>query len=609
MKKCYFLMMAMLVSLCASAVDFQLVGGFNGWKEMDPTTKFTDNGDGTYVLDYNGTLTSGFKVKSCETGWVDAYNWGSNGSKLVIGKVYTLSDPAGNSSNIEIDNEIVNPHVVFNPTAKSLLITGQEQEAKFKYGIHGDIFGVSSWSTENMTESDGKWVLANKTVVAGNFGIKQMSASTSSQTAWINADGSATVVVGTAMPCKVDGTNFSIAAGTYTFTFDPEAMTLTVTGEGTVDPTPDPTPGYTGWYLNVQGDFNNWQPKGVEFGKDGVTTAKNLAIGTNEFEIKVWNGTADEYYVADAPVVIGQPTVLKVIGGAHMTINGAAEGDAFDVTFDYATKAMTVTRVGEVPTPEITPLYLVGATMGWGTTDKNKMIGDAAGNYTIHVDKLVGEFKITTDIVDGNWNDDLTFSAQKELTIGEATECISGGGLGNMTIGLGVTNATVEFNIDTKMIKVTGTPITEVVTKYFIKGNFYDTNWPSVEMLKGEDGLYSATIIPMDNENCEFIVYQTNDGVEAAWYKGCVAEVGKTVTMSTDGTNATVVLEDRNTYKFSFNPETLALTVDKTSGVADIEAAEEVPAVYYNLQGVRVANPENGLFLEVRGNVVRKVVK
>ena len=46
------------------------------------------------------------------------------------------------------------------------------------------------------------------------------------------------------------------------------------------------------------------------------------------------------------------------------------------------------------------------------------------------------------------------------------------------------------------------------------------------------------------------------------------------------------------------------------NGINDVkvEGANEAP-VYYNLQGVRVANPENGMFIEVRGNKAVKVVK
>lgn len=43
------------------------------------------------------------------------------------------------------------------------------------------------------------------------------------------------------------------------------------------------------------------------------------------------------------------------------------------------------------------------------------------------------------------------------------------------------------------------------------------------------------------------------------------------------------------------------------SGVGNIVVDQNAPVVYYNLQGVRVANPENGLFIRVQGNSTSKV--
>ena len=42
-------------------------------------------------------------------------------------------------------------------------------------------------------------------------------------------------------------------------------------------------------------------------------------------------------------------------------------------------------------------------------------------------------------------------------------------------------------------------------------------------------------------------------------------------------------------------------------GVESIEADNNAAPVYYNLQGVRVANAENGLFIVKKGNKVSKV--
>ena len=44
------------------------------------------------------------------------------------------------------------------------------------------------------------------------------------------------------------------------------------------------------------------------------------------------------------------------------------------------------------------------------------------------------------------------------------------------------------------------------------------------------------------------------------------------------------------------------------SGVANIELDETAAPVYYNLQGVRVANPEKGLYIVVKGNKSSKVI-
>lgn len=43
------------------------------------------------------------------------------------------------------------------------------------------------------------------------------------------------------------------------------------------------------------------------------------------------------------------------------------------------------------------------------------------------------------------------------------------------------------------------------------------------------------------------------------------------------------------------------------SGVAEIIDNNDMPAIYYNLQGMRIANPENGIFIRRQGNKVEKV--
>ncbi|MDE6196519.1 MAG: hypothetical protein K2F91_01475, partial [Muribaculaceae bacterium] len=53
----------------------------------------------------------------------------------------------------------------------------------------------------------------------------------------------------------------------------------------------------------------------------------------------------------------------------------------------------------------------------------------------------------------------------------------------------------------------------------------------------------------------------------------------------------------------------VSVTGDEVGGVNDVIVADtNAPVEYFNLQGVRVANPENGLFIRRQGKTTTKVV-
>lgn len=54
----------------------------------------------------------------------------------------------------------------------------------------------------------------------------------------------------------------------------------------------------------------------------------------------------------------------------------------------------------------------------------------------------------------------------------------------------------------------------------------------------------------------------------------------------------------------------LSLKEDEKTGIEEIEAAatDDVPARYFNLQGVKIDNPENGIYIRVSGNKADKVL-
>lgn len=357
MKKVFTLLTAVLVALSASAVDFYLIGGFNNWTLKQANCKFTDQGDGTYVLDYKGTLTSGFKIN--DGTWGATYNYGAqNGAKLTVGLPFTVWANS-NSGNIATsdDSSISNPHIVFTPAQNTLLITGQQQQAEVIYGIHSDWYSTS-WSTTNLTkESDNVWVLSEREIPAGTFGIKSMDKATGSQLSWIAANGSSTVVANQAMSCKVDGTNFTNPAGKFKVIFDVKAMTVTFQGTQTGG---DAKPDYSSWYVNIIGPFNGWEDNGVN-PVNGISTTTDLNIGTEGFKVKIWNGE-DLYYIAQENPIATDTWVQLYkdeLDGEPVKIAGAAANSVYTVQYNVETNQVycKLTSGGNVdpePTPVIT---------------------------------------------------------------------------------------------------------------------------------------------------------------------------------------------------------------------------------------------------------------
>lgn len=365
MKKFYFLLVAMLVGFAANA-DYYLVGGFNGWNPKDATLKFTDKGDGTFELKVQ-TLTSDFKITQGD--WTDAKNFASNGSDLVPGETYNLG--AGNGGNIQVKGgQVDNATLTLNPTAKTLLVKGEAVEVSYKYCIHGAL-ASGTWADVTLTENNGKWENDNVVVTyaSAEFGIKQVNPTTNGQTGWYAAAGANTINGSGNFTCQLNGTNFSIATGTYGFSFDPETLVLTVTGEGgevEID--------YTGWYLNVVGDFNEWSSKeGAEFAADGTAVKENAAIGAGSFKCKIYDGTNDIWFSTGSELALDQWIDCAGNETANMTIAGQAEGNKYNVYFDHKNLKIKVVLAegGDDPivvTTEVPEaLYIIGDVCAWNT--------------------------------------------------------------------------------------------------------------------------------------------------------------------------------------------------------------------------------------------------
>ena len=320
----------------------------------------------------------------------------------------------GDTKDIALTENIANPHLVLNvsdPSNPVLTISGQSQEAEYKYGIHGEIFGGEDWTTVDFVEneSNGKWELTAE-VVAGSFGVIVMDLATSAQTGWFAADGDGvlgTAQLGQPLALKENGTNFaSTLAGTFTFVFDPNAMTLTVVGEETpVDPDPvDPDPVDPVYTYAIHGSVftGSWESRGMDKGENG-TWILTSTLQAGEFGIKKIDADGNQ-----AGWIAAQSGYAEAVVGIAMT--AATENNTNwvstlegEYTFVFDPTEMTLTIKGDAPVdpdpvePDpVDPVYSYGlhGSVFTGSWETREMTEAEDGTWTLTATLQAGEFGI-----------------------------------------------------------------------------------------------------------------------------------------------------------------------------------------------------------------------
>jgi len=172
---------------------------------------------------------------------------------------------------------------------------------------------------------------------------------------------------------------------------------------------------------------------------------------------------------------------------------------------------------------------------------------------------------------------------------------------------------TVKVDLDKMtLVATTTTPKPEGFTKLYLAGKIegFTTEWGFTEEneFKTTDGiLYTIDSVKFAAGN-EFKVagkgWNPNYGGAHTIYPGT-----KVILEKSDNPANMKMSSVPYTGKVSFNAETLEFVLGELAGIESIEADSNVAPVYYNLQGVRVENAQNGLFIEVRGNKAVKVIK
>lgn len=268
-----------------------------------------------------------------------------------------------------------------------------------------------------------------------------------------------------------------------------------------------------------------------------------------------------------------------------------------------------------------TTVTLAGGYNGWSAT-ANPMTETEAGSglYEIKIDKLTKEFKVVVlETEEGAEAPVQTWYGVEggAITLGQPATVVSGEAGANIVFAEGydaIADADVKFDLNTLSITVTGVEAT-VEIHYGIHGNFETGgDWVTTNFENAGNDIWVKTFTSDAGLAGEFGIKQMdeNDG-QLGWI---AAEAGgieitdeiEDIELVLNGQNLKVALE-AGSWTFTFNAAEMTLSITAgEAGIDSVVAGEDAPAVYYNLQGVKVANPENGIFVVRQGNKVSKVL-
>lgn len=264
-------------------------------------------------------------------------------------------------------------------------------------------------------------------------------------------------------------------------------------------------------------------------------------------------------------------------------------------------------------------LYLTGTFNGWNVKDANqKFTNNGDGTFTLKFKgTLVGDVKITngawdqTDYNIGGWYDYNTVVLGTPLNVDLNSKGT------NIYIKDAVENPTLVLNHKDKQLTVTGQEakpeyVWKLHTSTFTGDN---TKWEPVDMTEEADGTW--TCYSKEWKKGEFGLKKCLKGAaDGSWFSAKKGE--GTIDDSSINVKKSVADSDNENFKSSlegeatlvFDPAKMQLWVrDFTVAVSDL-AGESAPAVYYNMQGVRM--PQGavapGIYVVKQGGKTSKVL-
>lgn len=338
-------------------------------------------------------------------------------------------------------------------------------------------------------------------------------------------------------------------------------------------------------------------------------------------------------YGTDTPVELGQSYVLQGKDGGDDPANIKFAGNILavndaTVTWNPTTFEMTVTGTAETGFPT---LYATGSFNSWTTPgdDADYICAEENGIYTVTID-LGDSGDVEFKLAGEGWSNEI---AGGVTVLHEPVEVTKGGANLKTTLS-GEQTLVFDYNEMTMYFEGEGGEVepgpgpeipSDAPEMLYFMGNVVDNSWDpenaiaatsatngvfvfqSIELMNGDNsGTSWFTFINTLNSDWNVINDGTHRYGPAAGEDGALVE-DQVVKFSIGG-DVSFNIPD-GTYSFVVDFNTMELYAADPAGVETIKIDLNAPAVYYNLNGVRVDNPQNGIFIMRQGNKAIKVVK
>ena len=466
------------------------------------------------------------------------------------------------------------------------------------YYLYGN--EINSWTIDSSyefqkTSTDKVYALEN-VKVCGYFKVGNNDWSVSLGTPNTNT----AIVAGTPLTLTNDGGSKNLYTdGTYiaTFTLDmrnASAPTLSFTGSKT----------QSGVYL--KGEVNNWSDNADwQFESHGAgvySLEKSFSADQGKFKI-----TANGYWYGlqtDAEPATLNYGVQALGDGKDMVLPAGTFASKMTVTIKEDSSVEINTEEGVL----IPGLFLRGTVNGWAADEAYKFTEVSENVYELRDIRLQGSFKIA----DSQWaKHNYGSSDGAKIKVGQVNYLVNGGDSKNMNLNGTYQCSLIKLDIsgNSPVLTISGEATTSGI---FVTSNALGNNNEEWEFEDNGAGYYTLEN-NLQDQVFNIVVNGKSYGMPAG--ESSMIEFDETYTLAENGQS--IAIAEGTAIGFfevtiSDNGKEVLLMAsegeyDENSAITEVNA-ENAKVEYYNLQGVKVARAEKGIFIKKEGAKTTKVV-